>query len=381
MANILTVTKFPPLEGGIASKSYWLARALARRGHTVHVVTDGLGEDPLHEIAGIREVPGEAGMKVHRCTTQVPWHIPEDRQRSMGLLDKTLEVVEREKPDVLEGSYLVPYGLVAGLVGGMTGIPYILRHGGSDINKFVRGMVWPTLFRNCFSKANKVVTDILSHSEVARWAEPGNVETLLPYIPDPVVFSASRPNGDNRPVLALVGKTNYHWKHKGWHRAVEILAHLKHDCRSLIVSQGVGFQDFRTFVIGRLGDSTDWRSFVAPWEMNDLLNSIDAVFCFDSDLPFPVYSNLFLEALSCGTTVILDRVETLELYRKHGIDLESLKPQICVIDRNDPAVSARLIRQHLEAQRSLAVHVFRHPYETYAASNETALLATISGNL
>ena len=40
--KIALLSKYPPLEGGIAAKTYWLARGLAARGHEIHVITHGI---------------------------------------------------------------------------------------------------------------------------------------------------------------------------------------------------------------------------------------------------------------------------------------------------------------------------------------------------
>jgi len=41
--ELLLVGKFPPIEGGVSTQTFWLARALARQGHGVHVVTNSSG--------------------------------------------------------------------------------------------------------------------------------------------------------------------------------------------------------------------------------------------------------------------------------------------------------------------------------------------------
>src|SRR6516165_6391285 len=38
--KICVVGKFPPIEGGVSTRTYWSAHALAARGHEVHVITN-----------------------------------------------------------------------------------------------------------------------------------------------------------------------------------------------------------------------------------------------------------------------------------------------------------------------------------------------------
>src|SRR4030042_738578 len=50
--RIAFLSKYPPLEGGIAAKTYWLARGLAARGHEIHVITDGIQAGREYRIPG-----------------------------------------------------------------------------------------------------------------------------------------------------------------------------------------------------------------------------------------------------------------------------------------------------------------------------------------
>ena len=40
--KICMISKYPPIEGGVSSKTYWTAKALGERGHEVHIVTNAL---------------------------------------------------------------------------------------------------------------------------------------------------------------------------------------------------------------------------------------------------------------------------------------------------------------------------------------------------
>ena len=38
--RICIIGKFPPIQGGVSTRTYWTAHQLAARGHEVHVVTN-----------------------------------------------------------------------------------------------------------------------------------------------------------------------------------------------------------------------------------------------------------------------------------------------------------------------------------------------------
>jgi len=50
MTRVCFFTKYPPIEGGTASRSYWLIRALGEKGIEAHVITDALEKEWLEKI-------------------------------------------------------------------------------------------------------------------------------------------------------------------------------------------------------------------------------------------------------------------------------------------------------------------------------------------
>ena len=46
--NILIISKYPPIEGGVSSQTYRLAKALGERGHKVYVVSNCWEVEPRY---------------------------------------------------------------------------------------------------------------------------------------------------------------------------------------------------------------------------------------------------------------------------------------------------------------------------------------------
>ena len=375
MAKIVSIGKFPPLQGGISSRAYWFANAMARRGHSVHVVTERADVDEIHAISGASPIPSHPNVAIHRPDEVVPWHIPDDRHRVLSLLNKLLEVVESENPDIIEANYLVPYGLVAYLASQITGIPYVLRHGGSDIRKFLVGGLWPGLWRKALNGASLIITDTDSQELIHKWSR--QTISLTPYVPDCSLFHPFRNRGQTRPVLALIGKTNYYWQHKGWHRVIDVWHQLEDSFDFLIVSQGVGLEDFISYVRSRIGGKVTWRGFFQPWEMPKLLNSVDGLFYYEADLPFPVFSNIGVEALFCGVTLFVDTDRVEDHYYAHGLDLGHRAQQIVILPGDNAAEAAEILKTHYPSTFSDVATSDRAAYENYLSSNENALLDCI----
>ncbi|MCX5905724.1 MAG: glycosyltransferase [Deltaproteobacteria bacterium] len=372
MAQIICISKYPPLEGGIAAKTYWLCRALAERGHTVHVVTDGENIDADYCSPAFQDQGPVNNLHIHHPQEKIPWHIPNDPHRSFALLNLALEVVDRHGADVIDTGYLIPYGLVGCLAGQMTGLPFLLRHGGSDLNKFLDKGIWANLIKKALKGAGAVITDRKHYGGFYGLSK--RVISIPPYVPDPAFFKPV-PRGRAKPTLALIGKANYHWRHKGWHRAVEIIKSLGDRFRYLIVSQGVGFKDFKKYVEDRIGSVIEWKEFVRPVEMPRVLQSVSGIFVLQYDLPFPSFSNLVVEALYCDITVITDSPNMVQSLNECGLNIDVESRHVLVIPNDSPDESAKKIINHFDRPHSgeIGMGHKESDYSAYLKMNEEAI--------
>src|SRR5689334_16148122 len=120
--RILIVGKMPPIEGGVSASTYWAARDLASRGHTVHIVSNAEEVEP-----GFRQVlldedrafMASAGDRLHVHVTDgadgisyTPWSNPY-ASKLFGLAARTIEA---HGCDLVFGWYFEPYALVAAMV-------------------------------------------------------------------------------------------------------------------------------------------------------------------------------------------------------------------------------------------------------------------------
>jgi hypothetical protein len=242
--SIAFLSKFPPLEGGIAAKTFWLARGLAQRGHKVHIITHPVSAGREYSIQGAENIPLEtANLQIHRPPIELPWHLPEDNEYSLALLDLTVEVIRKNRIQILDSGYLVPYGIVGSLAKRATGVAHVIRHGGSDLEKFVKKGIWPRLLEEAIGDADVVITD-RSRKQLFE-AMSGRVVCHPPYVPDDTVFFPGDVATDHRR-LAAIGKINHLWQHKGLNHIAEIMRELTSGFECLIVGQGKGVADFRS---------------------------------------------------------------------------------------------------------------------------------------
>jgi len=273
---------------------------------------------------------------------------------------------------------LVPYGIVAYQVSWITGIPFVLCHGGSDIHKFLLDNIWPTILPKTLAAAKLIITDGEGRLHIERYSS--RVKMLPPYVPDPTAFNINQRPTDKHFTLAMIGKANFYWRDKGWQQIIDIWNQLGDEFILTIVTQGVGFENFKKYASEVLGDRVIWRFFVPPWKMPDLLKSINGLFHFQNNLPFPMFSNLVLESLACGTMVIGDRSDLLSIYQKHGIDLNSVETQILSLPVDKPKKAAMNLTKYFSQQSNGISWNSSPDFDSYINSFERGLLDSLSGD-
>jgi len=139
--HIVIIGKFPPIQGGVSTQTYWAVHELAKCGHVVHVVTNaneveyGLrhlfwGDD----IDNLNRKFHMGSINVHTTTTlSVNSFIPWTNPFGSKLFGLAISVVEKYGCDLLIGWYFEPYGLTAAQIGHIYRKPVIIVHAGSDL--------------------------------------------------------------------------------------------------------------------------------------------------------------------------------------------------------------------------------------------------------
>ena len=107
--RICFISKYPPIEGGVSSKAYWLAKALGERGHEVHIVTNSLEvEDEYREELDPND-PNFMPKNVYVHSTDPsptieanPSHIPFSKMYCEKLASLAIEVIEDYNIDLID---------------------------------------------------------------------------------------------------------------------------------------------------------------------------------------------------------------------------------------------------------------------------------------
>ena len=300
--KIAILSKYYPLEGGVAARTYWLARGLAKKGHEVHIIAD------RPDVGGEYRSQGEgkpseklSNFFVHRPAYEIPWHIPESDEQSLALLDLTLDVIRKHNIEILDTGYLAPYGMVGHIAKRITGVKHVVRHGVSDVEDFLKKGVLNSLLQGTVRSADAVITE----ERYADLFKPLNSNTHVqhPYIVDTQAFALPYAGGEKKH-LAVVGKINYYWDRKGLRQISDHMHNLvdRFDCTC--VCQGIGLQEIQKSLGKNTISEYAWPGFMAPWEMPRFLSKVDALFIFEKPAPHSAVSNLAMEALCAGVGII-----------------------------------------------------------------------------
>lgn len=189
--RICIISKYPPIEGGVSSYNYWLSRALGDRGHRVFIVTNAqeAGFEYKEEI-----FPREAknlepkGVTVINTSSLNKEFIPQYPPFTAKLASIAIELVKKEKIDVLYSNYLLPYAVAAYIVKQATNIPWFLDHAGSDITNLFDEPFLKPVFIELFKKADLIVN---SPQVRQRLIKPGiiNADRISPFA-DRIFYAA-----------------------------------------------------------------------------------------------------------------------------------------------------------------------------------------------
>lgn len=119
--NICLLGQFPPHIGGVSSHTYRLSRELVKRGDEVHVLT--YPHPDIKDINGIHvETAPTVNIKGLRGVLFL-----------ISATFKLISMVRRYNIDLIHAHFLIPPGLIAVFVGGITGKKVAVTVHGSDI--------------------------------------------------------------------------------------------------------------------------------------------------------------------------------------------------------------------------------------------------------
>lgn len=334
MMNVCFLTKYPPIQGGVSMRCYWLARGLAQRGHTVNVVTNAFEVEAEYRITLedadspwlAPDFTGSGGGRVVLKPTEpmsdALHHIPFANPFVSKLSALATESIRHDGADAIFSYYLEPYGVAAFLASTWTGVPYMVRHAGSDIGRLLGTAHLRTTYLEVMRHAAGVCTGSGAEPFVAMGI-PEDKVWIQRGFPVPDVFhdeaspidlvkmtqTSGIPFDPSLPTIGAYGKIGHV---KGSFDLLHSLALLKkrgHRFNFVVVGGGRATAEFRTAIaeLG-LGDICHVMPFIPHWRIPSFIRACTCVTFLERDFPIAFHGpTVPREVVACGGCLVVSR--------------------------------------------------------------------------
>jgi len=356
--KICLIGKYPPIEGGVSSRLYWLARGLGSRGHEVHVVTNALEVEGEYreQLRGNEDLDNYQSKNVFVHNTDPfdnPQFIPFSKPYFAKLASLAIEVVRDYDLEVIDSWYILPYVISGFLVKNFTHKPQILRHAGSDMSRLFSSRDLNSLFRETIKAVDMVVT---SPKNIEQFVEMGvskekifsKIETSVDtkvFNPNVTPYNLSRYKKykQNAPTITYIGKFGFT---KGIIELFEALRRIKKPYNLLLVCGGEGQNILKQLLsYYNLSKNTILLGFVPPWRIPSIIKASTCVVHAEHDFPVLGHSPILpYETMAVGNCLILSE----ELYGKRKSDKIKKNDNVLVVNPKNIDAFRRLLLKIIE---------------------------------
>jgi len=382
--KICVVGKYPPIEGGVSTHTYWLVRGLAERGHHVHVVTNADEVEDTYRLT-LDAADGDwyqpefvqSGGRVRVYNTQ-PFsersmsHIPSANPFVSKLASVATDIVRRHVCDVIVAYYYEPYAVAGWLASTWTGCPLIIKHAGSDLDRLFRVPDLATTYKEVLRSAHLVMTQPgLMARFIGLGVDERRLSPDIPFAIAKAVFSSDAgpieldrlairaqspcdptPRGGSGASQAVIGTYGKIGISKGTFDLIAALGTLARKDIDFRFAAMIGSAQSRhiTAAIQRSGieDRTDVLPMVPNWRVPGFLRACTAVCFLERDFPVAIHGPIIpREVFACGTCLVLSgEIASKQKYRDR---LDSGKNVLVVDDPRDHAALAATLRSVIMA--------------------------------
>lgn len=342
---------------GVSKENQWIAAILARAGFQVHIVTNAEEVEPSYRCLDWSPsplIPSDCpgSIQVHPTDQAKRRHyVPYANPFVTKLAALATEVIRTFHCDLIYSSYLELYAVAAFLAARWTGVPYGVRHAGSDVGILFQSPELQTTYREVMLAADYLVTTPATYRRFLHLgvpqdrlyfspgsslppelfspeATPLEVNALLTWMRDHLpadpyyeVFRRFLPN-PFRPDLPTIGIYGKIGAVKGSFDLIHALGRLKREgvaFQWLALTQGSTAQltAFASLIEAQGLTEVTWLlPFLPHWEIPHFLRACTAVCFLERDFPIPIHTPLIpQEMFACGICAVLSR----EIAEKHPL--------------------------------------------------------------
>jgi len=378
--RICIVGKYPPIEGGVSSSTYWLAKALGEKNHKVFVVTNSWEvEEDYREKIDKNELSFFEPKNVSVYSTIKDFRSPilKSHYYTEKLINLAVDIIKSKGIDLIYTNYTLPYGIVGFITKHITKKPHILRHAGSDIGRLYQSRFLQTIFLETYKNADKIIgtknifkifyNNKINTDKIIKSNPLVNTDHFRPDVKpfdlDPYIREL------NVPIFSYFGKVT---KLKKTYEFVNAAAGIKDKKYLLLFISGLGqrVQELKKYVasIG-IKDRCIFLPFHAPWKIPSIMKASTCVVSPESkETPFlpkgTHYPKVVREAMACGRCVIIGRgVANKGIYANIAEDNDAL----IVNPENREEFTSKL--EQIIDNPSIAVEIGKNAYK-FSKKNE-----------
>jgi glycosyltransferase involved in cell wall biosynthesis len=317
--DILVVGKYPPIQGGVSASTYWLCQLWAEMGHRVAVVSNAQEVEPEYrQIISENDISNLYGFRKQNAVDILytgidPSHffIPRGNPVVTKLIAAGLTRITHSRPNFIFAFYFEPYALCAWALSKMTGVPFVLRHAGSDLGRLMKSTALAETYRRILIDASAIAT---SEGHFNYFKELGvRPERLLraaeQRLPGDVFYPTPMPPADALR-LGSYGKVG---RAKGTFQLLDTLGALREKkvCYSFTAHWGgQQLQLIHSIIEEKQFTSTEVKllPLLPPWRVPEFIRSCHIIFFLESGFSIEHHTpSVPLEVLACGRYLVVTR--------------------------------------------------------------------------
>lgn len=337
--RICCVMKYPPIQGGVSARCYWLARSLAERGHQITVVTNASEVESEYRIwlgaedFGRLEARFDSGGSVRVAATghfqHRAWHIPYANPYLTKLAAVATEEIRRVDAEVVFSSYFEPYSMAAHLAATWTDVPHVVQHAGSDRTRLMDHPELSTAYREMLRRASILVTGDLDlrglgiptdrFARIRHGQLPAEFNVEGPILDIDELLQRALAEGaaadgvntgridTDAVTIGIYGKLG---EPKGSYDLISALAVLRDRGRRFNLVALTNGRERSKFIerirLANLFDRVWVLPFIPHWRVPEFIRACTAVCFLERDFPVEIHTpSVPREVMACGTCLVL----------------------------------------------------------------------------
>lgn len=330
--KICFIGKYPPIEGGVSSQNYWLARGLGERGHEIFIVTNAYEVSADYRIKlsdrDIDEYQPD-GVIVYNTNPFIKSsYIPYANPFVTKLSSIATKIIKDFDIDVIYSHYFEPYCVAGYIAKTLTSKPLIVRHAGSDISRLYNDSNLNWLYTEILQNSDlvisppstaEVIKSLGIKTEIDSSAKSGvNNNFFSPNI-SPIDWNDFIEDYKNEPVILMYGKAG---ETKGSVDILHILKYLRSNFKFVYITSPNSFSYLKSISKElSIENNVKLVSFVSNIEIARFIKASSIVCFLERNFPIPIHSPVIpREVMAVGTCLVISEEIFNKQYYKEKLN-------------------------------------------------------------